>query len=250
MKKQRSLTVFLAIVTCLVLSTGALGDWKSNPLPTESGQATMAKSMPVVIASDQAPIAVSGTITANTTGLATSAKQHTAQTSLSSIVTNTGLSATAAAQTTAQTSLSSLVTNTTSIATAANQTTGNTSLASIKTDVDKIPSQGTAAMAASMPVTLATNDTVAAALQVALNLLTQPKSTTAVTKSDSTDTTSYCGKGIWVGTGGDVAVKMLSDSAATTLAAVPSGTFIPGQFLRIMSTNTTASGIICFGGTG
>ncbi len=77
-----------------------------------------------------------------------------------------------------------------------------------------------------------------------------PKSTTAVTTSDSTDTTTYCGKGIWVGVAGDVAVKMLSDSAATTLKNVPSGSFVPGQFLRIMSTNTTATNILCFGGTG
>ncbi len=153
------------------------------------GQATMANSQPVVIASDQTAIPISGTVTAtvNTASLATSAKQDTGNTSLGTIATNT-----------------------TSIATAANQTTQTTSL----------------------------------------NLLTQPKQTTAVTISDSTDTTTYCGKGIWVGVAGDVAVKMLSDSAATTLKNIPSGSFVPGQFLRIMSTNTTATNIICFGGTG
>ena len=249
------LGALLLAVACLLVLFAPRAD---AVLPSGNGQTTKAHSMSVAIASDQT-VPVSGTITAtvDTSSLATAANQTTGNTSLSTIATNTTSIATAANQTTANTSLASiktntdtLVTNTTSIATAANQTTGNTSLASIKTDVDKIPSQGTAAMAASMPVTIATNDTVAAALQVALNLLTQPKSTTAVTISDSTDTTSYCGKGIWVGTAGDVAVKFLSDSAATTLKNVPSGTFVPGQFLRVMSTNTSASNIVCFGGTG
>ncbi len=117
-------------------------------------------------------------------------------------------------------------------ATAALQTTGNTSLSTIATNTTSI------ATAAAQATQL-----------TALNLLTMPKSTTAVTTSDSTDTTAYCGKGIWVGVGGDVAVKMLSDSSATTLKNIPSGSFVPGQFLRIMAA-TTATNIICFGGTG
>ncbi len=44
-------------------------------------------------------------------------------------------------------------------ATAANQTTANTSLSSIATNTGRLPAQGAAAMAASVPVTLATNDT-------------------------------------------------------------------------------------------
>ena len=111
------------------------------------------------------------------------------------------------------------------------------------------------ALASDQPnLTIDTTGLATSANQTAINtmlgLLTMPKQTTAVTISDATDTTAYCGKGIWVGVGGDVAVRMLSDSSATTLKNVPSGTFVPGQFLRIMSTNTTATNIICFGGTG
>jgi hypothetical protein len=103
-------------------------------------------------------------------------------------------------------------------ATSALQTTGNASLSSIDTKASK---------------------------------LTQPTTTTAVTKSDSTDTTAYCTKGFWVGTAGDVAVLGTSDTpdagSATTLKNIPSGSFVPGSFFRIMSTNTTASNIVCFG---
>ena len=137
---------------------------------------------------------------------------------------DTSALATAAKQDTGNTSLGTIATNTTGVATAANQSTGNTSLSTIGTN---------------------TGNAV-----TALNLLTQPKQTTSVTPSDATDTTTFCGKGIWVGVSGDVAVKMLSDSAAVTLKNVPGGSFVPGQFLRIMSTNTTATNIVCFGGTG
>ncbi|MFP5260997.1 MAG: hypothetical protein ACLGJB_03725 [Blastocatellia bacterium] len=57
---------------------------KSNP----NGQATMANSEPVVIASDQSAVPVSGTVTANigtVATLATAAKQDTGNTSLSSV---------------------------------------------------------------------------------------------------------------------------------------------------------------------
>ncbi len=117
-------------------------------------------------------------------------------------------------------------------------------LSAVKTDVDKIPSKGTAVMTGSTPVTIATNDTVT-------NKLTQPGTTTAITKSDSTDTSAYCTKGVWVGTAGDLAVLGVLDAvdaaAANTLKNVPSGSFIPGSFARIMSTNTGASNIVCFG---
>jgi hypothetical protein len=76
--------------------------------------------------------------------------------------------------------------------------------------------------------------------------LAQPTLTTAVTPSDSTNTTTTASKGFWVGTGGNVAVKGTGDSAATTLTNVPSGTYIPGAYQRIMSTNTTASNIVSF----
>ncbi len=73
-------------------------------------------------------------IATNTTGAATSAKQDTGNTSLATIATNSGTAATAANQTTANSSLSTIATNTTGAATAANQTTANTSLSTIATN--------------------------------------------------------------------------------------------------------------------
>ena len=61
---------------------------KSNP----NGQAAMAASEPVVIASDQSAVPVSGTVTANigtVATLATAAKQDTGNTSVASIDTKT-----------------------------------------------------------------------------------------------------------------------------------------------------------------
>lgn len=84
----------------------------------------------------------------------------------------------------------------------------------------------------------------------ALDLLKQPTRAVAVTASDATDTTATATKGCWVGTGGDLAVKFVGDSAgsAVTLKNVPSGTYVPGAFCRVMSTNTTASNIVSFYG--
>lgn len=108
--------------------------------------------------------------------------------------------------------------DTSALATHAKQDTGNTSLASIDAD---------------------------------LELLKQPTKAVAVTKSDATDVSATATKGLWVGTGGDVAVKMVDDGAggtAVTLKNVPSGTYLPGAFCRVMSANTTASDIVSFYG--
>ncbi len=108
----------------------------------------------------------------------------------------------------------------------------------------KVPSKGTATMSGATPVTIATDDTLT-------KKLTQPGTTTPITKSDTTDTTAFCTKGVWVGTAGDLAVLGVNDAvdanAANTLKNVPSGTFVPGSFARIMSTNTGSSNMVCFG---
>jgi hypothetical protein len=179
---KRAFSLFL---TACILIVG-IATFAGAVTPSGPGQTTAAHSMSVVFASDAPATLIS------TSGLATSAKQDTAQTSLSS-----------------------LVTNTTSIATAARQDTGNTALSTIDAD---------------------------------LVLLKQPTKTAAVTISDSTDLTATCTKGIWVGTGGDVAVKGSGDSSANTLKNVPSGTYVPGALSRVMSTNTTASNIVCYSG--
>lgn len=62
----------------------------------------------------------------------------------------------------------------------------------------------------------------------------------AVTPSD---TVSINVAGIYVGTGGDVAVET-GKGTTTTFPAVPSGTVLPGIFRRVLATGTTASGIV------
>lgn len=66
-----------------------------------------------------------------------------------------------------------------------------------------------------------------------------PSRWVACTKSDATDVTGSIG--LYVGGTGDVAVKTLNYDTSVTFSAVPVGTFIPGNFTRIMSTNTTAT---------
>lgn len=79
-------------------------------------------------------------------------------------------------------------------------------------------------------------------------LLKQPTNLATITKSDTTDTSALCTLGVWVGGAGDLAVMGLYDTVAVTLSAVPAGTYVPGQFKRIMSTNTTATLIVGFAG--
>lgn len=75
--------------------------------------------------------------------------------------------------------------------------------------------------------------------------LTVPaRSCQAITKSDSTTYTE--GRGLWVGTGGDVAVILKDDTVAVTIPDVLGGTLLPIQVSKVMSTNTTASGFVIF----
>ena len=66
---------------------------------------------------------------------------------------------------------------------------------------------------------------------------------TAVTKSDSTLVTC---DGIYVGGTGDVALAQSATGTAVTFVGVPAGSFLPIRLRdgRIMSTNTTATGIV------
>jgi len=185
MKSRTSTRLFLVFAILLT----ALGGTAVATLPSGNGRTTMAKSVSVVIASDQAAVPVSGTITVDTSALATNALQTTGNTSLSTIATNTGA----------------------------------------------IPAKGTAAMAASTPVTIATDDTVSLKL-------TQPTTSAAVTASDST--VLACGKGLWVGTAGNLSLKLSGDSSAVTWSNVPSGMFVPGNVIRVMAA-TTATNVVC-----
>lgn len=76
-----------------------------------------------------------------------------------------------------------------------------------------------------------------------MSALSEPASNfVAVTPSDSVDFT-FASRGLWVGTGGNVAVVGLNGQVVT-FTAVPSGTMLPVRAKRVNSTNTTASNIV------
>lgn len=64
----------------------------------------------------------------------------------------------------------------------------------------------------------------------------------AVTKSDSTvlETT----RGLYIGGTGDVAVLFTDGGIAVTFASVPTGTILPVQVTKVLSTGTTATSIL------
>jgi len=69
-----------------------------------------------------------------------------------------------------------------------------------------------------------------------------PSDAVAVTPSD---TARIHLVGLYIGTGGDIAVVPAREGAvAVTLAAVPAGSIIPLAIRQVLSTGTTASGIV------
>lgn len=65
------------------------------------------------------------------------------------------------------------------------------------------------------------------------------------TKSDATDLTGSVG--LYVGGTGDVSVRSLNDSGTTVVfATVPAGTFIPGNFTRVMAATTATTILVAF----
>lgn len=68
-------------------------------------------------------------------------------------------------------------------------------------------------------------------------------SASAVTPSDST-TFSPIPRGLYVGTGGNLAVLMANDTLPVTFENVAGGTILPLQVTKVMSTNTTADDIV------
>ncbi len=66
----------------------------------------------------------------------------------------------------------------------------------------------------------------------------------SITKSDSTVLSGV--RALWIGTGGDVAVLADGDTAPVTITNVANGSLLPVKAMKVMSTNTTASGIVGF----
>ena len=71
-------------------------------------------------------------------------------------------------------------------------------------------------------------------------------SAAAVTASDSTDlrVNGQLPRAIWIGGAGNLAVKLGDDATAVTLTGVAAGTLLPIRPVNVMSTNTTATGIV------
>ena len=65
----------------------------------------------------------------------------------------------------------------------------------------------------------------------------------SITKSDTVE--NWC-DAFYVGSGGDISIKLRDDDTAVTLKNVASGTVYPLAVKYIMSTSTTASDIVGF----
>ena len=63
----------------------------------------------------------------------------------------------------------------------------------------------------------------------------------AITKSD---TAVFLPSHVYVGTGGDVAVRPADGSAVVVIPSLPNGGIVPMMVIGVMSTNTTASGFV------
>lgn len=66
-----------------------------------------------------------------------------------------------------------------------------------------------------------------------------------VTPSDGTDL-DYVTRAVFVGTGGNLEVHMAGNDATVVIPGVPDGAFLPISVSRILSSNTTATGIVAF----
>jgi len=64
----------------------------------------------------------------------------------------------------------------------------------------------------------------------------------SVTPEDAQDLPQFS-RAIYIGTGGDVTVQMVEGMQAT-FSAVPGGSILPVRVRRVLSTGTTAAGIV------
>lgn len=68
-----------------------------------------------------------------------------------------------------------------------------------------------------------------------------PTGGAAVTASD---TAVFMESAVYVGNGGNVAVRPADGSAVVTFVGIPNGSIIPMMIIGIMSTNTTATAFV------
>ena len=73
-----------------------------------------------------------------------------------------------------------------------------------------------------------------------------PQKWSTCTPSDATDITGSIG--LYVGGTGNVSARTFADSGTTVVfATVPAGTFIPGNFTRVMAATTATTILIAWG---
>lgn len=75
--------------------------------------------------------------------------------------------------------------------------------------------------------------------------LGQPKLLSAITPSDSTDITTLASQGLFVGGAGNLIVRTVGAPSVSVTLVVQAGTYIPGQFTRVMAASTV-TGVVGF----
>ena len=76
-----------------------------------------------------------------------------------------------------------------------------------------------------------------------IGIISSAEKGTAIVPNDALDL-SIITKGIWVGTGGDLAVVLLEDSVSVILKSVASGSLLPIRAKRVLATGTTAQNLV------
>ena len=66
----------------------------------------------------------------------------------------------------------------------------------------------------------------------------------AITPNDTTELAGV--RGVFVGTGGNIAIRAVGNTTAVTHKNVPSGSYLPIRAQYIYSTNTTATDIVAW----
>lgn len=73
---------------------------------------------------------------------------------------------------------------------------------------------------------------------------TEPANALAAVVASDTTILSPTARGLWVGTGGDIAIRCPGSSSAVTIKNVPDGTLLPIKTARVYATGTTAADIV------
>jgi hypothetical protein len=66
----------------------------------------------------------------------------------------------------------------------------------------------------------------------------------AITPHDVNEVSTFIGRGIYVGVGGNIALRPIGNDADVTFVAVPAGSIVPVQPRFVRATGTTASSLL------